>query len=83
MRRVRELARDRGEAVTQTIRTLVDREWQAGEAEKERRLAEHLRVMHAIQDEVRRKLPPEMFEGTLKDALDSIYDVDGPDVSSR
>ena len=80
VRRVRELARQRGEPVTATVRALVDKEWRERKEEKERRWQETLRVVREIQDEVRRITPPETQGMTLKEIMDSIYDVDGPDI---
>ena len=83
VQRVRELARERGEPVTATLRSLVDREWQAREEQLQRKIDANLRVMREIQEEVRRVTPPETARMTLKEIMDSIYDDGEPDGFAR
>ena len=73
--RVRELARGRGQAVTATLRALVDREWEAREADRTGRLDE----MRAFTRELQAAVPLALKGLTSKEIMDSIYDDNQPD----
>ena len=79
IRKVRAIAEARGEALTQTIRALVNQEWDRREAARSDRTTQRLRAVRVIQDEVRCLTPPETIKMTSKEIIDSIYDDDQPD----
>lgn len=79
VQRVRELALRNGQPVTATLRELVDREWQARDAEKAERLAR----MTAFTRELQASVPEELRNMTSKEIMDLIYDEDQPDGFAR
>ena len=79
VRRVKRLAERRRHPVTAYLRTLVDRDWQAQEAETEALLAE----VRAISAEFVANLPPEWKGKTSREIMDSIYDDNEPDGFAR
>ena len=83
VRKARDLAQAKGQPVTAFLRALVDREWDEREARKKAQAAADLRFVHELQESVRRKVPPEMRGGTLKEIMDSIYDDESPDGFAR
>lgn len=77
--RARELARRDGKPVTATLRALVDKAWDAKEAERSDRLAR----MHQWADEVYAQIPDDVKRMTSKEIMDSIYDDNEPDGFAR
>ena len=73
--RIRALATQRGQPVTTALRFIVDREWEAGEAERR----ERLRRMEEWSREAYAMVPDELRGLTSKEIMDSIYDDEQPD----
>lgn len=77
--RARDLAKRRHQPVTATLRALVDREWEAEQADRVAFLAD----MRAWADAVHAELPDDVKCMTSKEVMDSIYDDDEPDGFAR
>lgn len=77
--RARDLAKARGQAVTTTLRALVDKEWEVREAE----VAERLARMRKWADEVYAQMPKDVKRMSSKEVMDSIYDESEPDGFAR
>ena len=69
----RDLAKQLGKTVTETIRLALEREAAARVAERE----ETLRIVEEISAQFRAHLHPDMVGKTSKELMDAIYDDDG------
>lgn len=77
--RARALARRDGQPVTAKLRALVDREWEAQEAD----IARRREALKQLIREIREGMPEDVRGMTSKELLDSIYDEGEPDGFAR
>jgi hypothetical protein len=75
----RHLARELGKSVTETVHEALEEKRQRREAE----IAERIRLVNELIDEVRRGMPDEWRRRSSAEIMESIYDDDQPDGFAR